>query len=59
MWKIEWQIYFIGLCLGFIMIVGFRGISAVITVIGSIFCFLSLIGFGVKIHKFFKEENER
>lgn len=58
MWRIEWQIYLIGLCLGFILTVGFRDIAAAVA-IGVIFCILSIVGFSVKIYKFFKETNER
>lgn len=52
--KINTLIYIMGLLTGVILISGFRYSGAAITMIGSVLCFLAVIGLTVKIYRFFK-----
>lgn len=54
-YKINTLIYIMGLLTGVILISGFRNNGTAITVIGSVMCFLAVIGLAVKIYRFYKE----
>lgn len=52
---VEEAMYFFGLCIGLLLLSGFRYYT-VSVVIGVIIIFISLIGFVVKICKYFKDK---